>query len=219
MKVIIQCAGNKSPDAGSFSLVNGSRVLFVAAPKMALSQKAISYARPDDPVEPGCESWRDRLVKYNEKDADKNPFNLFPAYRLYSNPVYGRLVEKFGENRIFILSAGWGLIPASFLTPAYDITFSAAGDALNRRKKHDVYRDFCMMEDDGEEILFLGGKSYLPLFHDLTRNMKGQKTVFYNSLTPPSQLLANVKMVRFETTTRTNWHYECANALISGKML
>jgi hypothetical protein len=23
---------------------------------------------------------------------------------------------------------------------------------------------------------------------------------------------------RFETTTRTNWHYECANALIAGKL-
>ena len=75
-----------------------------------------------------------------------------------------------------------------------------------------------MMEDDGEEMIFLGGKSYLPLFHALTGNMKGKKTVFYNSLTLPSPLLPNVEMVRFEKTTRTNWHYECAYALVEDKI-
>jgi hypothetical protein len=42
-----------------------------------------------------------------------------------------RLVEKFGIEKVFILSAGWGLIRADFLTPNYDITFSGSAEAFS----------------------------------------------------------------------------------------
>jgi hypothetical protein len=58
----------------------------------------------------------------------RNPLGLYPAYRLYENRVYGRLVEAFGVENIYILSAGWGLIRADFLTPYYDITFSHSAE-------------------------------------------------------------------------------------------
>ena len=41
--------------------------------------------------------------------------------------------------------AGWGLIPAAFLTPQYDITFTTAvrkKAAYKLRKKADRYEDF-----------------------------------------------------------------------------
>jgi hypothetical protein len=38
-------------------------------------------------------------------------------------------------------------------------------DAYKRRRKADRYRDFRMLADETEhEILFLGGKAYIPLF-------------------------------------------------------
>jgi len=38
--------------------------------------------------------------------------------------------------------------------------------------------------------------------------------VFYNAaMAPPA---AGCRLRRFATTTRTNWHYECAQALIDG---
>ena len=41
------------------------------------------------------------------------------------------------------------------------------------------------MRDDGEGIVFLGGKDYLPLFCRLTTTLKGRKTVFFNSANRP----------------------------------
>jgi len=213
MKVVIQCAGKKSKDAGSFRLKDGRKVIFVASPSAELPQGNNAYTRPDDMTDTGHETWREKLVAYNRVDTSKNPLNLFPAYKLYMNSAYQRLVSAFGEDKIFILSAGWGLIPAHFLTPLYDITFSASSDPLNRRKPQDHYKDFSLMEDDGEAIAFLGGKSYLPLFLTLTGGMSGQKTIFYSSQTTPHQSSSNIKMIRFKTSTRTNWHYECAHAL------
>jgi hypothetical protein len=117
--------------------------------------------------------------------------------------------------QVYILSAGWGLIRADFLTPYYDITFSPGAETYKRRRKADRYEDFCMLPNDADDqILFLGGKDYLPLFCSLTSAVRTKKTVFYNSAQRPQ--VTGCQLKRFETTTRMNWHYECANALIEG---
>ena len=64
-----------------------------------------------------------------------------------------------------------------------------------------------------DEIVFFGGKDYLPLVCELTGAIKTRKTVFYNSGRVPSAPGCTLR--RFDTRTRTNWHYECANALPS----
>lgn len=54
---------------------------------------------------------RERLLAYNgEPD---NPFNLLPAFRLYAHDAYRALADRFGLDRLFILSAGWRLIAAN----------------------------------------------------------------------------------------------------------
>ena len=63
-----------------------------------------------------------------------------------------------------------------------------------------------------EPVLFFGGKDYVPLFCSLTEHVKGQRVLFYNSANAPAAPGCTLK--RFSTTTRTNWHYECANAFI-----
>ena len=62
----------------------------------------------------------------------------------------------------YILSAGWGLINSEFLTPYYDITFSAAADNYKRRRKADTYRDFCMLPEDVDELIVFFGRQGLP---------------------------------------------------------
>jgi hypothetical protein len=58
------------------------------------------------------------------------------------------------------------------------------------------------------------GKEYLGLFCSVTGGLLGKKVVFYNSSKTPA---ANGCLLRrFETATRTNWHYECANAFLQG---
>jgi hypothetical protein len=67
-----------------------------------------------------------------------------------------------------------------------------------------------------EPVVFFGGKDYVPLFYGLTQAIEAPKTVFYRSTEKP--VLPGSSLVRFETTRRTNWHYECADAFLDGRM-
>ena len=69
-----------------------------------------------------------------------------------------------------------------------------------------------------DEIVFFGGKDYRPLFYNLTAGTKGRKIVFYRSGVRPEEV-AGYELRHFETRTRTNWHYECANSIIDGAVI
>lgn len=131
MIVVMQCAGKKQPGARHMRTADGRKVLFVAHPDRAPAGDSV-YAHPDDGAGAG-ETWRSKLLRYNETPA-KNPLGLLRAFALYRNDVYRRLAGHVGIENFFILSAGWGLIPASFLTPDYDITFKPKrGQEYKRR--------------------------------------------------------------------------------------
>lgn len=70
--------------------------------------------------------------------------------------------------------------------------------------------------DTNELIIFLGGKDYLPLFLRLTAYVSSPRTIFYNSVNVPNA--PDCRVVRFETRTKTNWHYEYASKLLSGQV-
>ena len=212
MIFVIQCAGSKQNGAGTLRRADGSPVMFVARPEEMPDHREYVYAHPDDMAESGV-SWREELVEYN-RNPGSNPFNLLPAWQLYRNPAYSRLVRAYGSDRVYILSAGWGLINADFLTPAYDITFAASGERGIRRNKSARFKDLCQFpEASTEPIVFFGGRNYVPLFCELTQALDCRKIVFYNS----SNLRApGCQLQRFETTVRTNWHYQCANQFIDG---
>lgn len=215
MIVVIQCAARKNPCAGYLRTVKGKNVLFVADVDRAPSSEAVIYARPDD-FAPGGETWRQELLRYNSEPKE-NPLDLLPAWRLYENPTYQTMVERFGLDHVFILSAGWGLISADFLTPAYDITFSASTARYKRRRKSDRYQDLMMIDGEAvEPIVFFGGKDYVPLFSRLTQHISAPRKVFFNSAVAPNAPGCDLK--RFDTRTRTNWHYECANAFARGEV-
>jgi len=140
MKIVIQCAGRKVQDAGALKDANGQPVLFVANPALAPPAEGCTYARPDDPAGNGL-TWREFLVQYNYKYRRNgaNPSGLLPAYQLYAPEIYRQLVARFCVHNVFILSAGWGLIRADFLTPKYDITFSASAHRYRRRSILDPF--------------------------------------------------------------------------------
>jgi hypothetical protein len=209
MIVVIQCAASKQTNAGCFRTDDGRRVLFVAQPDMVPPSGMIHHARPDDLSDAGA-SWREELMRYNA-DRQGNPLGLLPAISLYTHPTYARLAKKVDADRLFILSAGWGLLPASFLTPNYDITFSPQAEPYKRRRRTDPYCDFAPLpDDDNTPMVFFGGKDYVPLFAQLTQTHRGPRTVFFNSQQPPAA--TGCLLERFVTNTRTNWHYECADA-------
>jgi len=208
MKVVIQCAATKVPSAGYWRDDNNKRVNFIAQPSMAPDSGGELFVRPDDVADEG-KSYRDLLVAYNENG--KNTFGLYKAWRLYLNPAYRQLIQIFGEDNIFILSAGWGLARSSYLLPQYDITFTNIREKKKIRRKHDTYHDFSHILTSIEgEVHFIGGKSYVPLFLELTRGV-ANRVLHYNSQTPPNA--PGCRLELFETTKRTNWHYDCAAAL------
>ena len=212
MIVVIQCAAKKKPDAGHLRRRDGQKVLFVAEPDAAPAGTH-AYARPDDISDAGI-SWKAALFQYND-DPGNNPLGLLPAWQLYENPTYRLLADHCGLDKLYILSAGWGLIAANFLTPAYDITFSPSADKYKRRRKKDRYDDLRMLPTaTAEPVVFFGGKDYVNLFCALTGSVKAQRYLFYNSANAPDA--PGCVLRRFHTTTRTNWHYECAKAFIEG---
>jgi hypothetical protein len=215
MIIVIQCAASKRLGAGHMIAEDGRLIDFVANPKIAPADCRRVYARPDDAAE-GGRSWRQLIIEYNNTPST-NRLDLLPAYQLYQKDIYRRLADTFGLSNLYILSAGWGLIRADFLTPHYDITFRSGVEPYKRRKKSDLYADFNMLPSESEDdIIFLGGKDYLPLFCRLSEGARLAPIIFYNSAVAPE--LKRARLRRYRTATRTNWHYECANDLIRGSI-
>ncbi len=218
MIVVIQCAGKKLLEAGRLRTLDGRPVKFVGDPASAPSAANLLYARPDDQSDRDG-SWREVLIEYNQRKGESNPLGLLPAIQLYANGAYRQLAVAFGVNNVFVLSAGWGLIRGSFLTPDYDITFSkgAGVDPWTRRRRDDRYADFMMLPPETTEpVIFIGGKEYQLLFARLTSNVRAPRTVFYNSA--EALEVPGCRTVRFLTTRRTNWQYSCAAALARGEL-
>lgn len=216
MIVVIQCAGRKRPDAGCLRDADGREVFFVAKPETAPSGTSCRYAHPDDISHTG-DSWRTELLRYNDAPSD-NPLGLLPAWQLYENAIYERLADLYGVDQLYILSAGWGLIPGKLLTPRYDITFKAIKDqAHTRRLKSDRYDDLRLlpMETD-QPIVFFVSKGYVGLACELTEGIKGPRYLFYNSVVSPPA--PGFVLKRYATATRTNWQYECAKAFVRGEI-
>lgn len=188
--------------------------MFVARPDAAPSDEVQIYARPDDISDTG-KPWRTVLQEYNATP-DDNPLDLLPAWQLYKNPTYEILADHCGQDRLYILSAGWGLIRADFLTPHYDITFSKARtvELFKRRSRQEPYEDFELPSGVTESILFFGGRDYVPLFCKLTAKARGHRTVFYAGKGTAAPGCA----VRRFGDPFTNWHYQCAKAYVEGRL-
>lgn len=207
--VVMQCAGWKHPEAGRLRTPEGRPVLFVAHPEQAPRRAdGVLLVRPDDEREPG-QRWRDYLLEY---DGERNPDRLLPAFELYGHPVYRELVESLGSERVFILSAAWGLIPATFLTPDYDLSLSQQAEAFVRRRTADRFDDFRLLPSGAGTVHFVGGRSYVRLFCDLTGDVAVERVIHFRTAAPPSAPGCSIR--RFDTATRQNWHYECARWLM-----
>ena len=214
MIVVIQCAARKQRHAGNLRTLDNQNVMFVAQPDSVPSDGSRVYARPDD-VSDREDTWRTVLEQYNASQGG-NPLGLLPAWRLYRNPTYEMLAERVGPERLYVLSAGWGLIRADYLTPNYDITFSKAGNVepLKRRGHRDIYSDFELPSGIADSLVFFGGRDYIPLFCRLTANAKGHRTVFYAG----SGAAAPGCTLRRFGEPFTNWHYQCARAFLEGEL-
>ena len=225
--VVMLCAGRKQPDAGHLRRGDGRKVMFVARSHPAPADDGLVYARPDDTADSGI-SWRKELLSYNQRyqATGDNPLGLLPAWNLYRNRTYPQLYrqlwEKYGPDNLYILSAGWGLIRADFLTPAYDITFSSSArgaTAHQRRGKRDIYYDDWRMlpADTDKPVVFFGGQEYARFFGELTGGMRPDlRYVFYNARAAPS--VPGCRVIKYDTRQTTNWHYAAARDFMNGRI-
>ncbi len=216
MRIVIQCAGSKRPEAPSFRQDDGRQVIFVADPASAPSQDGTVYAHPDECSDRAGQTWRARVIAENTPpNAEGSP--LLTAGQLYTPKAYRTLREFVGAERLFILSAGWGLIRSDFRLPAYDITFSRAGDGYKRRRPSQPFADFNQLLGAGDDdVVFLGGRDYLPLFLQLSAVVQGRRLVFTKGAI--REPLSSCWVQEFRTARSTNWHYSCADALASGEI-
>ncbi|MGC3998036.1 MAG: hypothetical protein QM767_11305 [Anaeromyxobacter sp.] len=215
MLVVIQCASTKQPNAGCLSMTSGAPVIFVARPESAPTGMGVVWARPDDPSDVAGATWRRQLEEANSSRENER---LCRAFELYQPLAFSRLARRFGVERMFILSAGWGLVRSDYRLPRYDITFSKQAEPYKRRLPGDHYADFNQLPavPDGP-VVFLGGRDYLPLFTTLVRSVKGPVIVPFRC--EPSDRVTRasesgpVRLVPYRTTAKTNWHYGCAERL------
>ncbi len=221
MKIVIPCASRKVPvEGGDFEgFMRGYKkdkpVKFVADPnhcELKFKDSVVRYAHPDEADCDGVK-FREKLCAYNEEfNSDGcNPHKLLPAYKLYNKSIYSKLVDSYGIDRTYILSAGWGIVRADFLLPMYDITFSSrVGEKYKKRKSSDVWLDFNHLGNECEDTLCLfGTANYIDLFLDLTSQYKGKRIVYCKSgrWYPSSETL---KFVKCNLSARTNWQNICA---------
>ena len=212
----MQCAARKKPNAVCHlrRLERAGGDVRRINPGVAPLGASRAYARPDDASDVGP-SWRTVLRESNIRVTTRSASSR--RGNCTQNRTYGLLAEHCGLARLYILSAGWGLIQADFLTPPYDITFSPNAGTYKRRGKKDRYEDFRMLPPNcTEPIIFFGGKDYVSLFCTLSQDAKAPRTVWYNSEKAPRA--PGCVLRRFHTPLRTNWHYECAKAFIAGNL-
>ena len=226
--IVIACAKGKrnaKEDTGRLQKENNTLVEFVAHPgrpgKSSLPPGRM-YARPDDEYDKG-KTWRDLLVECNQKSGS-NPYGLLKAWKLYTNPIYAELVKDRGTAKVFILSAGWGLVKSDFLLPYYDITFTPTADELNRRDYavDGYFRDFndlCPIPEGLEgPIVFFGGKDYLPLFCKLTESSDLLKVVFHIGKRPSLPPGYKPELYVRTDSGQGTWYFQCASDFIEGKI-
>ena len=61
-----------------------------------------------------------------------------------------------------------------------DITFNSSADRYKRRHKRADYDDFNQLNlDSREDLLFVGGMSYVHLFCKLTAHYEGRRIVYF----------------------------------------
>jgi hypothetical protein len=205
---VLVCSSRKTKDWFSYK---GQAVKFAAAPQKA-PKDAFTYYRPDDQIPGENRTWRDLVLEQNYP-------GLVPAYRLYSRDIYRDFYREF-DNRFYILSAGWGIIRASFKIPAYNITYSTAPKTPEHARRTDDcgWKDINHLKKDCEgldgdsKIILFAGSDYAPHFCAMTESIRYRKKIVYNSekARRMSEQWPDFEYAPFQTPNKSSWVYEAA---------
>ena len=187
MIAVIQCAATKRCDAGHLRRQDGTKVMFVADPQRRRPIQNACLRAPTTfriPARAGGRFWYGTTRTPETIRSD-----CYALLSCIKTPPTAGLWSTLGASKVFILSAGWGLIDASFLTPDYDITFNGrqSKSPLEIPKEGQLRRSLPLACDTAEPVVFFGGKDYVPLFCKLTGGIGSKRTIFYRASKPPEK--------------------------------
>ena len=139
------------------------------------------------------------------------------------NAVPFNQAAHVGADKLYILSAGWGLVRSDFLLPDYNITFSPHADRGVRRFKTDEgWPDLMQLPRDTEEpVICFGGQAYVRFFTRLTSGIAAPRHAFRRvaiGQEGETTMQGGVRIHDYGTDRRTNWHHDCARDFMNGKI-
>ena len=215
MKIVIGCSGRKN---GFLFSNDNVPINFVSNVNEFISQDRLCF-HPDNLIPNKNITWRELVAQQEVRD------DLLPSYKLYKTEIYNRLFQHYGDD-LFIFSAGWGIVKATYKLPKYNVTFSKNNNApiYSIRNSNDIFKDFNQLEgiDDKEKIIFFAGKDYVIPFCKLTKHLPNEKIIIFKNndvlKNNPFVNKDNFQFINFKTKTRTNWHYEFANNIINNEI-
>ena len=218
-KVVMICAKEKKGNSKIIHENFNHPITFLAQPN------GVNTFLPDGYIPNLNMTWRDYVT--NNQNHNIIPFK---SYQLYIHGVYQNLFTVFGD-RLFILSAGWGLVKAEFRLPNYDITFSKDEKVpLNSKRstnmnKSPIYNDFKKLKvKKDDDIIFIGVPNYLNLFYELTRDFQNRKIIYYFGKGSKLKRYSPKKefdYIQYEPKNPNNnrtWHYELAQKYADGEI-
>lgn len=190
----------------------------------ATSNHPIHQFKPDDLIPNQIKSWRNYIEE--NQYVDYIPYMSYQLYiPRYAEYVilYEILFERFKEN-LYILSAGWGLVNATYRLPEYDITFSNSKNNYNQRKyKDNSFYDYNQLNlESDEDIVFIGSDSYIKSFLNLTIGTRNRKIIYHYGNQPDYILPDNTFIYReyntenYNTIPKRTWYLELAYKFADG---
>lgn len=234
--IVIQCAERKTQKSWQW---RDRQVVFVANRNKYTESDPVPY-EPDETIPDTNMTWRHAFLDhYRNKrkpdvldDADELP----EAWKLYYpqypfQDIYKCLVNKCGKEKVFILSAGWGLVNADFQLPPYNITFTSEAHDYARISVKELlakllrYNPLDGVTDEDTTIYFFGGKHYRKLLYRYTDSVPVRKVVIYYYCTnkdaqDKAQERENehyeFRRYNPKEASRRTWYYECARRFIKG---
>ena len=79
MRIVIQCAASKHPEAGYFRTADGNPIEFVAHPQYAPRLEDCTFAHPDDLAAVDADTWRKHVADYNSSAAENTAYPVVPG--------------------------------------------------------------------------------------------------------------------------------------------
>ena len=148
--------------------------------------------------------WSSKTKLVNWKQTWENMNDKLPANEMYNGRTIKKefeLLKKFNDIKVYIISAGGGLIPLEDEIPSYEATFSPNYGPLPEQWSHLPHGGLEKLEFKNEDTIvsFAAPKYHKALLHDIEINHLASRMVVAN--TSPLSTLTGISSVEIHPRT------------------